>query len=526
MHNGHDANITVLEDGVILKHLELERYFNKKNFAGVAHNNEIGEVLHDHLLPQLGWKPSDIDIIGFTSMTGWGGNWGATEFGSMILRPYELGEQHIEWEANYRGKKIKCVGVNHHMSHMSAAYYTSPFSEAFVFAYDGEGDHSINTTYGHGLGNKIIHLGDLKDNGIGYTYAMLTQLFLFIKADMLTTAGKAMGLSSYGMPKDEYRSFCRKLIRTYPQTPHNVANIASYFSKPFTDPNDPIAHDLMATIQDECEIYMLETIANLKTSDNVCIGGGCGLNVQINSRIQELGIKVHIPPACSDCGVAMGAALYIWHNILGNEFNGLEYHNPYLGDEVINKHLLDKFELYSDEELYLKVAELLQSGKIVGWIQGRGEAGPRALGNRSIFANPSIANMKDEINQKIKHREFWRPFAPSCLEEEVSNWMDIDHKQPYMLESPMVKEDKRHLIPAVTHVDNTARVQTVNVNQNPKLHRLLQEFFRLTGIPMLLNTSFNDKGFPIINDVAVALDMLKKTDLDCVVVDNYIVLKT
>ncbi|NIQ80934.1 MAG: hypothetical protein GTN93_23135 [Anaerolineae bacterium] len=227
----------------------------------------------------------------------------------------------------------------------------------------------------------------------------------------------------------------------------------------------------------------------------------------------------------------MGACLFVHHNLLDNPFHGMPWNDPYLGMEMANiSEAVSRQDVVVTkmpfEELVKKTARLLADGKIVGWLQGRCESGPRALGNRSLLAHPGVPAMKDMINKKIKHREFWRPFAPACLEEEVANWIDIDHPQPYMLEAPLVKEKRRGVIPAVTHVDGTARVQTVNEQQNARFYALIKAFHELTGIPMLLNTSFNDKGFPLCNDAHVAVELLKSTGMDYLVIEDYLIATT
>jgi len=257
----------------------------------------------------------------------------------------------------------------------------------------------------------------------------------------------------------------------------------------------------------------------------LCIGGGCGLNVQINSRLLNDGVveRLYVPPACSDCGLSSGAALYYYHSIYGGDFNGLWWHDPYAGTDIMNKELLAQFEPLKFHKVLESAAPRLANGEIAAWCQGRSEIGPRALGNRSILADPRREDMKDIINKRIKRRQYWRPFAPVCLEEDASEWFEIDHPQPYMLEAPMVRREKASTIPAVVHADGSSRLQTVNKWQNRRLYRLLSEFKKLTGVPILLNTSLNRKGYPICNDVKIVLDLLDGTSLDFAVVGNYLI---
>ena len=586
LHNGHDASITAIEDGEILGHWELERVLNIKHFCGVDHSNEIGHTLYDHVLPRLNWAISDIDAVVFAGKT----EWKKTEFAGMVpqydefdrQKPYAVGSVELRDSITR-----PAYSVVHHVNHMAYAYYTSPFIEATLFSYDGIGD-GTSTMGGYGDGNElyVTDIASAKDslianNGIGLTYSYLGRMFPFLGNDLLATAGKAMGLSSYGTPYEQGQTvyqLCNKMIREWMPDPSRYKNDIQReigMSLDFGNPMNKECQNVMATIQQCMEDYVRWTVSMLCTSNNcynVAMAGGCALNVQVNSALIETGVvnSLYVPPATSDCGVSIGAALYVYYNIADNEFGGIDWHNPYLGDEVyspvdlegnptdvadwMDKHYPELAYCWnmSEEEQVRDAAAYLADRKIIAWAQGRAEIGPRALGNRSILCHPGPlqdepgdmkwleewkmggGSMKLTINEAVKHREFWRPFAPIALWPDCREYFDIDHEQPYMLEAPMVKDwngGKRaledgtpllwHEIPAVVHVDGTARVQTVTDVTNPTMHKLLSKFNDITGLPVLLNTSLNDAGIPINNRIEDILDLVKNTDVDVAFVGNW-----
>jgi len=453
IHNGHDSSVTAFDGAEIVMHFELERYYNKKHFCGSSFNNEIAESV-DIVLNRLGWNIEDIQTIVMGGLYPWsGGDWSKSEFKDIVTgMQYKrsLSQPYSMWSSIWRGRKRTFVAVTHHVNHMAYSYYTSPFNQSALLAIDGRGDFATNTAYGLGEKNKLTYFGntnwdnkdDIAYNNIGITYSCLGRLFPFLGFDPLGAAGKAMGLSSYGKPVDHWRKNVRDVLfpndisgyddelGVWATTKATIETLKSTMSMTMTfdDPRSKSAQDLMATIQDEVELYMVETVKKLGTiyeQDKMCLSGGCALNCQANTRIiQEKAIeKLYIPPACSDSGLSIGAGLYYWHNILGNDFQGRKNHTPYLGDSLLGQNeshskSLNAVEL-TEDELIEKTTEKLMAGKIIAWAQGRSEIGPRSLGNRSIFCLPSPAKMKDVINEKVKHREFWRPFAPICTLESV-----------------------------------------------------------------------------------------------------------
>lgn len=552
LHNGHDASVTAFYEGEIVMHLELERIFGIKHLAGVDFGNGVVNAL-DSMLSKLGWMQRDLEAIVFCGLRDWGGNWTNTEFAQATKgRTYsrEIDRPYVTWSYKWRGMDMKFVGITHHVNHMAYSYYTSPFTESVLFAIDGKGDFGINSTYGIGRGSRLEYKGNTSwENtmkihfaNIGISYSLLGELFPFLGLDPLACAGKAMGLSSYGNPVDEWRIPVKEILfpedisdytdevdsLSWVATKKTICRLKSCIDIDYSNPNSKEVQNLMSTIQDEFEKYMVWAAKQLSNNygiNSMCLSGGCALNCQANSRIlKEKSVdKLYIPPACSDSGLSMGAGLYYWHHILGNKFEGRARHDPYIGDVLTINHekKKDLFKRVLDTDSLLDLtATKLAEGKIVAWAQGRSEVGPRALGNRSILCSPYPKDMKDKVNAKIKHREFWRPFAPVCLEEWVDEWFEIDHPQPYMLECPPVREGKRMLIPAVTHFDGTARVQTVNNNDNFLLYSLIKKFQEKTGLPVLMNTSLNDRNKPIANDSKTILNLLSSTELDFAIINN------
>lgn len=551
-------NISLFEDGVCVYHLELERLYGRKHYGlhwppkeqnGSHMHINLLPTLYNHVLPINGWKPEDIEAICFDTI-----QWMKTLYPDEGLREamaslnYSCSPSQVadHQKSIWNGKQVDVCTIMHHLAHMSYAYYTSPFDDALIFCYDGLGEFDVNTTWGVGKKGKLVYRGDfthrrpngIDTNSIGMLYTFLGHVLKFMYTNTMDAPGKAMGLSSFGKPRGEFRPPIRKFIRGYVRSWEDMKNIiplTNIAEHDMLDSESQVSRDFMATVQDEAELYVIETVTKLvkKTGlRNLVMAGGCALNVQINQRLLDEKIvdALYVPPACSDTGNAIGNGLYYWHQVLGKPFIPKSYHSPYLGDVVANKGLTPNDAIIArtfaePSRLYGFVADALSEDRIVGWAQGRSEIGPRALGNRSILASPISPGMKDKINKEVKHRDYWRPFAPVCLVEEAGNWFETEIEHPYMLMAPRVREEKKHLLPAVTHVDGTARLQTVSKSQNPKLYNLIKAFFKKTGVPILLNTSLNDKGKPISNDADTIVGLVQHTGMDMAVIDSTVYTK-
>ena len=462
----------------------------------------------------------------------------------------------------------------HHFSHAASAFYPSPFEEAVVLTLDGVGEWAT-TTIGIGKKNKLEIIKEIHfPHSLGLLYSAFTY---YVGFKVNSGEYKLMGLAPYGKPlfKDlilqklidlkEDGSF--KLNMKYFNYATGLTMTNDKFSKlfghPVRDPNKDLLTqfhmDLAASIQAVIEEIVLRITKNISSKykiENLCLAGGVALNCVANGKVQNEKIfkNIWIQPASGDAGGSLGAALAYWHHELGKprdefsdkmmgSFLGPKFDNNFIETKL--KLLKANFKKYSKEEVTSLIAKELAKEKIVGWFQGKMEFGPRALGGRSILADPRSEKMQKELNLKIKFRESFRPFAPSVLREDVNEWFDLDIDSPYMLlvsqvkkekQIQMKKEDenlfgieklnvKRSNIPAVTHVDYSARVQTVHKNTNPRYYDLIKEFKKITNCPVLVNTSFNVRGEPIVCSIEDAFNCFMGTNLDILVIEDFVLFK-
>jgi len=454
--------------------------------------------------------------------------------------------------------KAEIKHIEHHRSHMASAFFASPFNHSAILSIDGFGDFS-STMIGTGVGNKIDVIDSVTyPHSLGVFYTAFTQ---FLGFPYYGDEYKVMGLAPYGNPIyiDKLKKVLKltddgffKLDESYflhstegvAMTWDNGApelgriysdKVSEEFGKP-RDKSEPLTQyhkDLAASVQQYCEDVIFHILNNLQKKTglkNICIAGGVAQNSVANGKILKKTKfeKVYIPSASYDAGTAIGSALYVYHQILDKPRNGIMT-NAYLGskftDVEIEKVLIDngvEYKKYNEKETIEKSAKLLADGAVIGWFQGRTEFGPRALGNRSVLTNPGRPDAKDQINAKIKKRESFRPFAPSILREYVYEYFETEDDVYFMEKVFKIKEDKRELIPAVTHVDGTGRLQTVHKDISPKYYALIDKFREKTGLPILLNTSFNENE-PIVNTPQESLDCFLRTEMDAIVLGNCIV---
>jgi len=466
--------------------------------------------------------------------------------------------------------------AEHHQSHAASAFYPSPFDEALVLTVDGVGEWAT-TSVAHGRGNRLDILRELHfPHSLGLLYSALTY-YLGFKVN--SGEYKVMGLAPYGEPRyaqlildhlidlkpdgsfwmdQAYFDYCHGLTMTN-------RRFDALFGGPPRRPEQPLEQrhmDLAASVQAVLEEAMLRLTRSLAAetgAKNLCLAGGVALNCVANGKIMRDGRfeRIWVQPASGDAGGALGAALAAHHDFLGRprtvpaDGDGMAgaYLGPAFPQDEIERRLAAAdavFDVAGDDAVIDATAQALAEGKAVGWFQGRMEYGPRALGARSIIADPRSPSMQRTLNLKVKFRESFRPFAPAVLREDVADWFDLDGDSPYMLLVADVLErrrlasapDHRHLfgierlnvprseIPAVTHVDCSARVQTVHRETNPRFHALLSSFKALTGCPVLVNTSFNVRGEPIVCTPEDAFRCFMGTELDLLVVGNAILDKT
>jgi carbamoyltransferase len=450
--------------------------------------------------------------------------------------------------------------VEHHRAHLASSFFVSGFDEAALVSVDGFGDF-VSTMWGVGRGSQMKidgHVGF--PHSLGVLYTAVTQYLGFPKYG---DEYKVMGLAAYDQPAylDEFRQLVRRsgelgfvldlsyfthhsegVLMTWNEGAPALGRIyspkmVSRFGPP-RGPSEEVSPkhaQLAASLQAVLEEVVLDLLNKLyeKTrTKQLCLAGGVALNCVVNGKILEQTPfeQIYIQPAAYDGGTSLGAAFYVWHQLLRKE-RGFTMDHAYWGPEFSDSRIkaaLDHSRLgygqVESDQLTKLVAEEIAKGRIVGLFQGRMEFGPRALGNRSIVVDPRRAEMKDILNRRIKHREPFRPFAPSVLEESVGDYFEQSHPSPFMLMTYKVKEDKLAQIPAPTHVDGSGRLQTVSRATNPFYWQLIKEFERLTGVPVVLNTSFNENE-PIVCTPEEAIECFLRTQMDVLAIGNYLVHK-
>ncbi len=557
----HDSAAAILKDGRVIAAVEEERFSRNKFDDGFP------SMAIDWCLKEVGISPEQIDSVAF--------------YDKPVLKFERLLDNYIavaprglysfldiipKWlhkrlwikddiKKHLKGFNGEIIFPEHHLSHAAHAFYTSQFEECAVLTIDGVGEWTT-TSFGTIKDNSINLTHDIRwPHSLGLFYSAFTY-FLGFKVN--EGEYKLMGLSSYGKPK-YYDLIMKELIDvkddgsihlnmkyfafTYDKvmTNEKFSELFGIPARKRNEKTEQIHFDIGASAQKVLEDVMLKMVNYIhKTTKmkNLCLGGGVALNGVANYRMLKDGSfdKIHIPPSPGDAGSAVGCAQYLYyiHNkktrIIEKDPAKVVRENVYVGpqftDEEI-KHFLDsngiKYEEFDRELLLQKTATLISEGKIVGWYQGKMEWGPRALGNRSILADPRDGEMKDILNEKIKHRESFRPFAPSVLEEYAADYFEMDIPSPYMLMVSKITQPEK--IPAVTHVDGTGRLQTVSKQSNPLYYDLINEFYKQTGVPVIINTSMNVMGEPIVNTPEQAYNMIKKTDMDCIVMGSFLVSK-
>jgi carbamoyltransferase len=415
--------------------------------------------------------------------------------------------------------------MNHHLAHAAAVFYSSGFASSAVLVVDGRGSENETQSLFVADASGIRHVASTKTIGIGLLYAAVTQAVGF----KLLQEGKTMGLAPFGAavqpPVFKFERKFDGIVTDYSSScvegSYDMA--IPYRSLETFDDKARAAYD----VQQECEAAMLHLAHWAKTVtglEHLCISGGVGLNSVANYKILETKLykDVFVNPAASDTGIPLGAALYGLHDVLGVERNhagiGAFVGPTYSASEVEAAIAASTGYRVVRKDVVDLAVEMLASDQIVACHYGRSEMGPRALGHRSIFMSPLKAENKDILNARVKHRESFRPFAPVILEERVSEYFDMDRPCPYMLFVPMVRPEKRSVIPAVTHVDGSGRLQTVTRERNPHFYSIIEKFGKRTGVPVILNTSFNDNNEPIVESPEDAIRCFMGTNIDALLI--------
>jgi len=573
----HDSAACLVKNGEIIAAAQEERFSRKK------HDSSFPIRSINWCLESQGINSTHLALVAFydkplikferilSSYLAYA-PWGLRSFlmsMPMWLKHKLFMKELIMQELNYSGE---IIFTEHHQSHAASAFYPSPFNESAILTIDGVGEWAT-ASIGIGEQNEITILKELHfPHSLGLLYSAFTY---FTGFRVNSGEYKLMGLAPYGQPKYKevilnelidlkedgsfrlnmkYFNYCAGLTMTNKK-------FEKLFGGPPRKPETNITQremDIACSIQqvtEEIMVRMARFTKNLTGQDNLCLAGGVSLNCVGNSKIlrEKIFKNIWIQPAAGDAGGAIGAALFGWFRYLNNkrqtdgvkDFQKGSYLGPSFNDEEIKK-VLDRYNLFYKKieptELPKKVAELINSKAVVGWFEGRMEFGPRALGARSIIGDARLQEMQSKMNLKIKFRESFRPFAPSVLKEKCSEYFDLDIDSPYMLLVADVKKEKRlplpkdiglksgferlkiplSVIPSVTHVDYSARIQTVNKEDNPLFYEMIKEFEKISGCAVIINTSFNIRGEPIVCSPEDALRCFLRTDMDYLVIGNFI----
>jgi len=559
-----DSSAAIIKDGQLLAAIEEERIRRIKHWAGfpseaikwclsytgtdirdvdyIAVSRDPFARFHKKIMRILSKRPNISFIKG--RLNNYGKVKGIKENLAEILK------------INKKDIKVKVTNIEHHRAHIASSFFVSPFKKAAVVSIDGFGDF-VSVMIGVGKENKIDVLDIVEfPHSLGVFYSALTQFLGFWNYG---DEYKVMGLSAFGKPVylDEMRKIVKlknnglfELDTSYFLHDNKGVEMTWLNEKPtigrlFSDKLEDLLgkarakseeldqryQNIAVSVQkmyEEAYFHILNSLYKKTELKNVALAGGCIQNSLANGSIyNKTPFKnIYIPPAAHDAGGAIGAAFYLWHQKLKMPRN-FKMDSPFYGPgfskdkikSILEKNNL-KFEELDEKQLLEKVSEDITTGKVVGWFQGRSEWGPRALGNRSILADPRGKKIKDILNARIKKREWFRPFAPVILKEKTEEWFERGEEVPFMEKVYNIREEKRELIPAVCHIDGTGRLQTISYEMNPKYYNLIKEFDRLTGVPILLNTSFNENE-PIVNTPKEAIDCFLRTKMDTLVIKNY-----
>lgn len=566
---GHDSSAAIIKDGELITAVEEERFNRKKHTHAFPVNSinycleECGITMHEvdhvgyYLRPWIGYLPMTLHFLRYLprSLNLVADRWVAKQENDYIpygyltdpLAVFNVGKLlRKTYEKDRPGFKFHFI--EHHLCHQASSFLISPFEEAASLSVDGCGEWTT-TMMACGEGDSFEVLGKIDaPNSLGTFYNAVCEYLGFT---FLEGPGKVMGLASYGDPDRYYPQFKKMLIckddgtfeLDFSYFDFHVTRTKDRCSEKFKSIFGPqrekkngeitqhymdVAAALQRVLEDAC-FHILQHLQKRTNSRNLCLSGGVALNSVMNAKVLKRGIfdEVFIQPAASDAGCSIGGAFYIYNILLGKPRQYVfktACIGKKFGDSDILKAIKARGAVYRKlDDAAGETARFLADGKIVGWFQGRAEFGPRALGSRSILTAPFPAEMKDILNKRVKHREPFRPFAPVVLREKMGDYFETSYPSPFMLLVFDVNPDKRSKIPAVTHVDNTGRVQTVTREENGLFYDLVAAFEKITGIPVILNTSFNVQGMPIVNSPDDALDCFFSTEMDYLVMGDYLI---
>lgn len=558
----HESSCALLRDGAIVALGEEERFNRKKHTAefpkgAIQYCLDQGGITLDqvdhitffwdpkrellgNVSHMLKYFPASLDLLRAKS--------GGAEDGH-LRRMWKMQNVAQELKREFGLKETPRVHfVEHHLAHAASAFHVSPYEESAILTLDGRGE-STSTMFSVGRGTKIEKVREIRaPHSLGHLYAGLTDYLGF---KPFFDEWKVMGMSAYGEPTfvkqfselvhlhengyslnlDYFNFHTKGASQWLSPKFHEVFGPAFAKGENFSQRAADIAFALQKVVEN-AGVHLASQIREQTKSENLCLTGGVALNCLMNKKIIENTCfkNFFIQPIANDAGTSLGSALYHYHHTLGGK-RSFVFEHAYWGSEFNNAQIEEalrrkKVNFQKSEQIAKDTADQISQGKIVGWFQGRMECGPRALGNRSIVVDPTRPEMKDRLNSRVKRREGFRPFAPSVLEERVNDYFIMPKNQPspYMILIGDVHETQRKRLPAVTHNDNTARVHTVSKRLNPRYYQLIEEFGKLSGVPVLLNTSFNENE-PVVRTPDEAIDCFLRTDFDVLAIGDYLVQK-
>lgn len=551
----HDSAAALLRDGVVIAACQEERLSRKK------HDSGFPSKAVKYVLGEAGIGPEQLDAVGFYDKPLLKFERMLSTYVATFPRSFNSFRKAMPlwiheklWMPSLIRKELRpykgpILFAEHHMSHAASAFLVSPFEEAAILTVDGVGEWAT-ASFGVGRGSDITLFKEIRfPHSLGLLYSAFTY-YLGFKVN--SAEYKVMGLAPYGKPVHFDRIMSEmvrlnddgsfKLNMKYFSYDYGLTMTNGLFSEFFGGPpRKPETwmtereFDIAASVQKVCEEIVLRMARYIHREtglDRLCMAGGVALNCVANGRvIRETPMKqLFVQPAAGDAGGAVGVAHYLY-NTIEKQPRGPAWSNAYLGPEYTDEEIARYLEAHAIPHrrlpraaLLAETARLLSEGNVIGWFQGRMEFGPRALGGRSILADPRDPKMRDTLNMKIKFREGFRPFAPSVLADKAAEWFDIDVESPYMLLVAQVREGKR-VIPSVTHVDGSARLQTVTREQSPLYYDLIAEFEKVTGVPIVINTSFNVRGEPIVCTPHDAYLCFMRTNMDQLVMGSFLLEK-
>jgi carbamoyltransferase len=563
-----DSSAAIFKDGEMIAATEEERFRRVKHWAGFPSMavgfclREAGITLAelDHIA--IGRDPkAKIDKKILFLLKNPGGGWNAVlDRIKNAKKIASLEEEFVTIDPSVSKEQVKSKihQIEHHRSHLASAFFASPFEEAALLSIDGSGDFST-TMIGIGRGNQIEILDSVDfPHSVGLFYTAFTQLLGF---PHYGDEYKVMGLAPYGEPRyvdqlkdvinftddglftlnQKYFRSAKSGIISYGKD--HIPVVAPLYSEYMTEKFGAVRKkdealsqyhkDMAASVQrftEQLIFHILDHLHKKTGLKNICIAGGVAQNSVANGKITRTTPfkNVYIPSAGHDAGISMGCALYVYNHVLKqpranavwSAYTGSRFSNEEIEVFLQSRNIV--YKRYENDELYNKVTDKLIDAGVIGWFNGRAEFGPRALGARSIIADPRRNDAKELLNSKIKRRESFRPFAPSILKEYVPEYFEVMDDVPFMEKVFPIKKDKQHLIPAVTHADGTGRLQTVDKDITPRYYQLIEIFRQKTGVPILLNTSFNENE-PIVNSPEHALECFLRTSMDMLVLENCVV---